>query len=95
MSADEDEKPAPMPARLLTGIQGLDLATLGSEEARDVDRLFQLEFQSLILAQVSDAIVSIGNDGRVTYLNASAEHQYEVAQIEVVGRPLSDLYAYR
>jgi len=66
-----------------------------SEDARGVDRLFQLEFQSLILAQVSDAIISIDNGGRVTYLNASAEHQYEVASIDAVGRPLTDLYTYR
>lgn len=68
---------------------------LESEDASGVDRLFRLEFQSLILAQVSDAIVSIDNDGRVTYLNASAEHQYEVASIDAVGRPLTDLYTYR
>ena len=69
--------------------------TLESEEARGGNRLFELEFQSLILGQVSDAIISIDNAGLVTYLNASAEHQYEVANIDAVGRPLSDLYAYR
>jgi PAS domain S-box-containing protein len=72
-----------------------NLPILSSEDARGVDRLFQLEFQSLILGQVSDAIISIDNEGRVTYLNASAERQYEVANVDAVGQPLSDLYAYR
>ena len=68
---------------------------LESEEGRSADRLSQLEFQSLILGQVSDAIISIDNEGRVTYLNASAERQYEVRRSDAVGRPLSDLYTYR
>ena len=54
-----------------------------------------LELQALILAQVSDAVISIDNDGRVTYLNASAEQQYEVTAAEAIGRPLSEIYAYR
>jgi PAS domain S-box-containing protein len=53
-----------------------------------------LEFQSLILGQVSDAVISIDNEGRVTYLNSAAERQYAVAAPTVIGRPLSDLYTY-
>ena len=55
----------------------------------------QLEFESLILRQVSDAVVSIDNDGRVTYLNPSAERQYQVKAVDAVGRPLSEIYSYQ
>ena len=63
--------------------------------ARGGDRPPRLEFESLILGQVSDAVISIDNDGRVTYLNASAERQYDVAAGDAIGRPLSDIYSYR
>jgi PAS domain S-box-containing protein len=52
-------------------------------------------FHSQILRHVSDAVISIDNDGRVTYLNPSAEQQYHVAATDAVGRPLRDLYEYR
>jgi hypothetical protein len=42
--------------------------------AIDVQRP-QLEFESFILRHVSDAVISIDNDDRVTYLNASAERR--------------------
>jgi hypothetical protein len=51
------------------------LADLAIGGCARVDRLFQLEFQSVILGQVSDAIISIDNGGRVTYLNASAARE--------------------
>ena len=55
----------------------------------------QVEFHALILSQVSDAVIAIDHDGLVTYLNASAEQQYEVSADVVRGRPLSDVYTYR
>ena len=52
-------------------------------------------FHSQILKHVSDAVISIDNDGLVTYLNLTAEQQYHVAIADAVGRPLRDLYEYR
>jgi PAS domain-containing protein len=52
-------------------------------------------FHSQILRHASDAVISIDNDGRVTYMNPTAEHRYEIAAVDAVGRPLHDLYEYR
>ena len=57
--------------------------------------LAHLEFQSLILRQVSDAVIAIDAEGRVSYFNRSAERQYRLTAAEAIGRPLSDIYAYR
>ena len=45
------------------------------------------EFHSQILRHVSDAVISIDNESRVTYLNPTAEQQYRVAAADAVGRP--------
>jgi len=55
----------------------------------------QPEVPSLILDGVSDAVIAIDNGGVVTYLNRSAERQYEVRATEAIGRPLAHLYEYR
>lgn len=52
-------------------------------------------FRGEILAQVSDAVITINNDQRVTYLNAAAERQYGVAAPSALGRRLSEIYQYR
>lgn len=51
-------------------------------------------FRGEILAQVSDAVISIDDDQRVTYLNAAAEQQYGVTASEALGRHLSEIYRY-
>jgi len=48
-----------------------------------------------ILAQVSDAVITIDDDQRVTYINAAAERQYGVIASEALGRRLSEIYEYR
>ncbi len=48
-----------------------------------------------ILAQVSDAVITIDDDQRVTYINTAAERQYGVIAAEVLGRRLSEIYEYR
>jgi PAS domain S-box-containing protein len=52
-------------------------------------------FHSQILRHVSDAVICIDNNGRVTYMNPTAEQQYQVDAADVIGRPLRDLYEYR
>lgn len=66
-------------------------------------KIFRLEgldaessrFRGEILAQVSDAVVTIDNDQRVTFLNAAAERQYGVSAPNALGRRLSEIYQYR
>lgn len=53
------------------------------------------QFRGEILAQVSDAVITIDNDQRVTYLNAAAERQYGVSASDVLGRHLSAIYQCR
>jgi PAS domain S-box-containing protein len=53
------------------------------------------QFAQVILAHVSDAIIAIDRDERITYLNAAAEKQYGRPAAEAVGKPLRDLYTYR
>lgn len=49
-------------------------------------------FRGEILAQVSDAVITIDDDQRVTYLNAAAEQQYGVAASDALGRQLSEIF---
>jgi PAS domain S-box-containing protein len=62
-------------------LQGLD-----AESSRVRDEM---------LARVSDAIVAIDNEQRVTYLNAAAERQYGVTASGVLGRKLSEVHSQR
>jgi two-component system CheB/CheR fusion protein len=52
----------------------------------------RLGFLAGILRQVSDAVVAIDNDMRVTYLNPAAEELYGVEPGTGVGQPISELY---
>ncbi|HJQ25830.1 MAG TPA: ATP-binding protein [Blastocatellia bacterium] len=51
-------------------------------------------FRGDVLAQINDAVIAIDNEARITYLNAAAERQYEVAASEVLGCYLSAVYEY-
>ena len=52
-------------------------------------------FLGEILAQVSDAVIAIDGDQRVTYVNAAAERQYGIGASEVLGKILSNVYESR
>jgi len=52
-------------------------------------------FRGEILAQVSDAVIAVDADQRVTYLNAAAERRYRVSASDVLGRQLSEMYTRR
>ena len=54
----------------------------------------ELRLQAAILAQISDAVIAIDNEQRITYLNRSAEQRYELGADEAMGRPLSELYSW-
>ena len=50
------------------------------------------QFRGEILAQISDAVVAVDMEERITYLNAAAERQYGVVASEVLGRYLRELW---
>ena len=51
-------------------------------------------FQADVLSQVSDAVVALDVDGRVTYWNDAAERLHGVAADAALGRPLDDVIHY-
>src|ERR1700687_870331 len=48
-----------------------------------------------MLAQVSDAVIAVGSDDRIIYLNAAAERLYGFAASRALGRTLSKIYETR
>jgi PAS domain S-box-containing protein len=52
------------------------------------------QFRGEILAQISDAVVCLDNERRVTYLNAAAERQYGITASEALGRNVTELWKY-
>ncbi len=52
-------------------------------------------FRGEILAQVSDSVIAVDADQRVTYLNAAAERQYRASASNALGRQLSEIYTRR
>ena len=65
------------------GLQVFTLQGLDAESNR---------FRGAILAKVSDAVIAVDADQRVTYLNAAAERRYRVSASDVLGRQLSEIY---
>ncbi len=65
---------------------------------RDVSRRREIDeqrrFQADVLAHVSDAVVALDLDGRVTYWNGGAERLHGLAADDVLGRALTDVAAY-
>jgi len=49
-------------------------------------------FRGEILAQVSDSVIAMDLEQRVTYLNAAAERQYRVSASDALGHPLSEIF---
>lgn len=52
-------------------------------------------FRGEILAQISDAVLVVDDDQRVTYLNAAAAQQYGITASEALGRLVTEIYQYR
>jgi PAS domain S-box-containing protein len=65
---------------------GSQLFTLQGVEAE------QNRMRGEMLAQVSDAVIAIDLDDKVTYINASAERQWGVRASDVLGHALADIY---
>jgi two-component system NarL family sensor kinase len=51
-------------------------------------------FQKEFLDQISDAVIIVDNDHRITYVNPEAERRYAVTAAEAIGRVLTDIVRY-
>ena len=52
----------------------------------------QIGFQANILRQISDAVIAIDEDERITYFNTAASQLYDVALQKALGQPLASVY---
>ncbi len=71
--------------------------TLERERARaERDRyLAELRFQAAALANISDAVVAVDDEKRVTYWGAGAERLFGVPAAEALGRPAAERFRVR
>ncbi|WP_017715652.1 PAS domain-containing protein [Kamptonema formosum] len=53
-----------------------------------------LKFQADILTQVSDAVIAIDSEERITYWNKAAELLYNFSAGDVIGKPLQESHQY-
>jgi PAS domain S-box-containing protein len=74
-------------ALVVEGDAGPRLFTLQGLDAE------QNRLRSEMLAQVSDAVIAVDLEERITYLNAAAERQYGVRADEVLGRKQGEIFA--
>ncbi|MGB3544311.1 sensor domain-containing phosphodiesterase [Rubrivirga sp.] len=89
-------------SRFWAEIQGRPAATGSRAERvtaiRDVTARREAEeqrtFQSDVLAQVSDAVMALDLEGRITYWNGGAEVLHGLTSVEVIGRPLAEVVTY-
>jgi len=86
----------------LRAIRGGEVDALLVETA-DGPRIFTLQgldaessrLRGEILAQVSDCVIAVDADQRMTYLNAAAERQYRFCASDALGRPLRDIFTWQ
>jgi PAS domain S-box-containing protein len=76
-------------AFVIEGAAGPQIYNLQGQDA-EANRL-----RGEMLAQVSDAVIAIDDERRLTYLNAAAERLYGVEARRVLGQLLSDIYEAR
>jgi PAS domain S-box-containing protein len=73
-------------ALVVEGEAGPQIFTLQGLDAQ------QNRFRGDMLAQVSDAVVGMDTEDRITFLNAAAEHRYGVRASDVLGCELTKIY---
>ena len=76
-------------ALVIQGSAGPQVYTLQGQDA-ETNR-----FRGEMLAQVSDAVIAVDSEQRVTYLNAAAARLYDVTTSGALGRTLSQIYESR
>ncbi len=74
-----------MDALVVEGVAGPRLYTLQGLDAA------QNRLRGEMLAQVSDAVIAVDTEERVTFLNAAAERQYDVRADKVLGLHLTEI----
>jgi PAS domain S-box-containing protein len=70
-------------------VDGTDIYTLESAESASN------RFRGQVLPQISETVIAVNNDHLITFINEAAEKQYGRQAADVIGLPLSALYAYR
>ncbi len=55
----------------------------------------QIAFQARILKDITDAVIAIDREGRVTYWNEAAEQLYEIPVDEAIGEKVDGLYQWQ
>jgi PAS domain S-box-containing protein len=55
----------------------------------------RLRLQATVLAQVSDAVIAVGRDGRIIFWNNGAERIYKLKAEEAIGKQRDEIYQYR
>ncbi len=78
---------------LFNGRAAIQLIMKNITERKDVE--LRLRLQATVLAQVSDAVVAVGRDGRIIFWNRAAEHLYKVRAQEAIGKRREEIYRYR
>lgn len=73
-------------ALVVEGEAGPQIFTLQGLDAE------QNRFRGEMLAQVSDAVIAMDTEDRITLLNAAAERQYGIRATDALGRKLSEIY---
>jgi PAS domain S-box-containing protein len=76
-------------ALVIESARGMHVYTLQGVDAASS------RFRGEMLAQVSDAVIAIDGERRITYVNAAAEGQYGISASEVLGQSLSKIYQPR
>ncbi len=78
---------------LFNGRAAIQLIMKNITERKDVE--LRLRLQATVLAQVSDAVVAVGRDGRIIFWNRAAELLYKVRAQEAIGKRREEIYRYR
>ena len=73
-------------ALVVEGVAGPQLYTLQGLDAE------QLRGHSEMLAQVSDTVIAVDLEARITFLNTAAERQYGVRSVDMLGRKLGEIF---
>ncbi|MFZ3063186.1 MAG: PAS domain S-box protein [Actinomycetota bacterium] len=74
-------------------VKGLVLSLVDVTENKRAEQ--RIKFQADILAQVSDAVIAVDNDDRVTYWNKAAEELYSLKSEEMLSRKLEKSHRWR
>ena len=95
---------AELRARLAEAEATLEAIRTGQVDAVVVgDQIYMLttadaasnQLRGRALSEVSDAVLTIDNDSRVTWMNATAEQRYNIGSEHALGRMIDDIYENR